>query len=63
VVDMQSVAIMAFRKRLKKRGYVSISIKRKKESQSYIVKAVEPLGRLNVCCEYTVEGMYHAFRF
>jgi len=60
---MQHVVIMAFRKRLKKRGYAEISIKRVEMSdkQNYIVRAVEPLSKTVVTCEYSLIGMSHMF--
>lgn len=60
---MQQVTIMAFRKRLKKRGYTEISIYRDKETGLYIVKAKEPLANAIVSCEYSIVAMYHAMRF
>jgi len=60
---MQDTVIMAFRKRLKKRGYTEISIKKIKDSANYIVTAIEPLARLEVSIEYPIVGMHHSFRF
>lgn len=55
---MQNTIIMAFRKRLKNRGYKNVSIKIIKEGENkgkYIVTAEEPLSYTNItkiCDEY-----------
>ena len=60
---MQSSTVMAFRKRLKSRGYTDICIKRaeKHSDINYTVTAVEPLTRAVVSCEYDL-GAMHRFR-
>ena len=63
---MQNVAIMAFRKRLGKRGYTDISIRKKiekKDTGLYVIIAVEPLAGNKVTAEYTIAQMARAFRF
>lgn len=60
---MQNVHILAFRKRLKKRGYTNISIKKKKDSDLYIVSAVEPLAKVDIVTSYSIYDMSKSFRF
>lgn len=60
---MQNTTIMAFRKRLKKRGYVDVSIKKLKDSDLYLVTAVEPLAKIQVSRECSIVFMYNKFRF
>lgn len=60
---MQSNVVMAFRKRLKKRGYTDISIKYNKEKAIYNIKAIEPLGHLCICADYSIIAMHHSFKF
>lgn len=57
----QNNIIMAFRKRLKKRGYRDISI-RFKGSGLYVISAIEPLSEERVRVERGVVFMSHAFR-
>lgn len=57
----QNNIIMAFRKRLKKRGYRDISI-RFKDSGLYVISAIEPLSEERVRVERGVVFMSHAFR-
>lgn len=59
---MQPTLIMAFRKRMKKRGYTNISIKLLKNGL-YKVSANEPLGYVLVSVEYSLLDMRSAFRF
>lgn len=64
---MQNCVVMAFRKRLIKRGYTHVSILREKingvYTGYYVVKAVEPLGSSAVSVVYSVDRMYFGFRF
>jgi len=60
---MQQPTVMAFRKRLKKRGYTKISIKRIKKTGNFMVTAVEPLAGVVVSREYSLVEMYNTFRF
>lgn len=60
---MQRTIVMAFRKRLKKRGYSEVSIVKIKDSSSYKVKAIEPLAGVFVEVEYSEVEMSHAFHF
>lgn len=60
---MQKPVIMAFRKRLKKRGYTDISICKERDSDEYVVNAAEPLAHVVVTCKYTIVAMYNSFRF
>lgn len=66
---MQNCIILAFRKRLKKRGYTDISVFQVKHpltrrfTGNYLVRAVEPLSGVAVSRECTLEYMDHAFRF
>ncbi len=61
---MQSPIVMSFRKRLKKRGYTDVCIKRKKDDiNCYIVMAVDPLASVLVTVEYTLGMMDRSFRF
>lgn len=53
----QSNTVMAFRKRLKKRGYLDIRIERYK-SGIYLVQALEPLAKMGVQLEMTEQDMY-----
>lgn len=63
---MQDIVVGAFRKRLSKRGYSYISIKRIRgpfiKDERYIVSAREPLAYELVSVELTIEAMYHMFR-
>ncbi len=50
---MQHRILLAFRKRLKNRGYTEISIYQSKfYPQNYIVRAREPLSNQFITCEY-----------
>lgn len=66
---MQNHIILAFRKRLKKRGYTDISVFQVKHpltrrfTGNYLVRAVEPLSGVAVSRECTLEYMDYAFRF
>ena len=66
---MQNHVILAFRKRLRKRGYTDISIFQVKHpltrrfTGNYLVRAVEPLSGISVTRECSLEYMDHAFRF
>ena len=66
---MQNCIILAFRMRLKKRGYADISIFQVKHpltrrfTGNYLVRAVEPLSGISVTRECSLEYMDHAFRF
>lgn len=60
---MQSPVIMAFRKRLGKRGYREISIFKIKDSANYRVTATEPLGGVLVTAEYSLGQMDRSFKF
>ncbi len=61
---MQSPIVMAFRKRLKKRGYTEISIKMiKEDNQSYIVSAIEPLAHQKIIATYSIIGMCNSFKW
>ena len=60
---MQPTYVMAFRKRLKKRGYTDIKIYRAVYSQDiYLVSAIEPLAGFGVQRECTIEFMHQAFK-
>lgn len=60
---MQSPVVMAFRKRLKKRGYSDVSIKFLKKENIYLVSAIEPLSKLFVSVKLQPTDMYIMFRF
>lgn len=60
---MQSPVIMAFRKRMKKRGYYDISIFKDKISEIYLVSAVEPLANSRVKAPLSLIDMHNMFRF
>ena len=64
---MQNRVVMAFRKRLIKRGYTHVSILREKIdgvfTGYYVVNAVEPLGGSAVSVVYSVARMQWDFRF
>lgn len=60
---MQNPVIMAFRKRLKKRGYKDVSIKFNKESGLYVISALEPLANTLINVEYSIDRMFRSFRF
>ena len=60
---MQVTTVMAFRKRLKNRGYADISIKKVKDKNNYyVISAVEPLAKVTVSVEYYVGQMNSSFR-
>lgn len=67
-IEMQDTRIMAFRKRLKKRGYDDIKIKRvypeTKVNGDYLyeVSAIDPLTRKYVKADYTATRMNYSFR-
>lgn len=54
---------MAFRKRLKKRGYSEVSIRKSKDSNEYNVSAYEPLAHTLVSRKCSFEFMLQSFRF
>lgn len=54
---------MAFRKRLIKRGYTRVSIRKIKGSDLFRVSAYEPLACSFVSVDLTLLLMYRAFRF
>lgn len=60
---MQNPVIMAFRKRLKKRGYKDVSIKFNKESGLYVISALESLANTLINVEYSIDRMFGSFRF
>ena len=64
---MQNHEVMAFRKRLKKRGYTKVSIFKDYENGRpngyYEVHANEPLAKTRVVVKLTPYEMYHMFRF
>ena len=66
---MQNRVILAFRKRLRKRGYTDISVFQVKHpltrvfTGKYLVRAVEPLSGISVTRECSLDYMDHAFRF
>ena len=59
---------MAFRKRLKKRGYTDIHIKQvtgweaQWKRDTYKIRATEPLNKQEIRTEYTIEQMNNTFR-
>lgn len=57
----QDIIIMAFRKRLRLRGYTQISIKRLRPDL-YLVSAVEPLAGFGVQLEMSLPDMHAAIR-
>ena len=65
---MQDASIMAFRKRLKKRGYTNISIVRCKDKTRenyknfYTVTANEPLANQKIVVEYPFVAFYWLMR-
>lgn len=58
----QSIVIMAFRKRLKKRGYSDISICWHEKKKLYKVTAVDPLAGKPVTAYRSEDWMAHAMR-
>ena len=60
---MQSNTVMAFRKRLKKRGYANVSIFWSSYHKKYRVEAVEPLAHFRVSVLLDEIDMHNAFRF
>lgn len=66
---MQPVTVLAFRKRLKKRGYKEISITLNVDPVThrydgkYLVCAREPLAGVFVNRVCSIEFMHNAFRF
>ncbi len=61
---MQIPVVMAFRKRLKKRGYIDVSIyKEKGEENLYKITAVEPLAKTVIVKLATIEYMFNSFKF
>lgn len=65
---MQDCVVMAFRKRLRFRGYsdISICIARdnddKRMLDKYVVQAVEPLAGVLISALYSKEKMHNSFR-
>lgn len=62
---MQPAYVMAYRKRLKKRGYSNINIKRviRSKADAYLVTAVEPLSGQQVKQIVNAVIMHNSFRF
>lgn len=61
---MQPTYVMAFRKRLKKRGYVDLSILKIKDKPGmYLVSAREPLTFTSVSRECDLKYLCHAFKY
>lgn len=64
---MQNLIVLAFRKRLKNRGYTKVSILQIKNSKSpaerYLIRAVEPLAGTLVERKCGLAYMSEAFRF
>lgn len=58
---VQDVIVMAFRKRLRLRGYIQISFKRLRPDL-YLVSAVEPLAGFGVQLEMSLLDMHNAIR-
>lgn len=63
VIILQKPWIMAFRKRLKKRGYTDVSIRKIKDTELYLVTGVEPLASSVISRECSVSFMVNSFRF
>lgn len=65
---MQHHILLAFRKRLSKRGYRNISICKARDennnikSDVYVVTATEPLTNTVVSAEYHLASFYHLMR-
>ena len=65
---MQCPALLAFRKRLSKRGYTDIHIRQafdvdgKIKPDRYVVTAVEPLSKTVVFVEHSVTHLRNMFR-
>lgn len=60
---MQSPVVMAFRKRLKKRGYFDIHIKiHEKEKDTYTVSVKEPFSDTYLTAVYSSAKMYYSFK-
>lgn len=59
---MQDTIVMAFRKRLKKRGYSEISIYKRADGAAYDVTAREPLTGAKVSGIFTLSDMYRKFK-
>lgn len=60
---MQSSFIMAFRKRLKKRGYTDVSIRKIKDEDFYLVIGTEPLSGAVISRKCSYDFLLNAFRF
>lgn len=59
---MQDSIVRAFRKRMQKRGYTDITIKKSKESlDTYLVTATEPLFQTKLSGIHSLVAMYHLF--
>ena len=56
-------AVMAFRARLKKRGYKEIHIKHRKKEGTWEICAKEPLGNNTIFAQYSDEAIINSFRF
>lgn len=63
MIILQSNFVMAFRKRLKKRGYTDVSIRKLKDSNEYLVTGIEPLSGAVVSRECSISFLLNAFRF
>ena len=58
----QSNVVMAFRKRLKKCGYVGVKIRMTGEPGVFLVSAIEPLAGIGVQIEMTDFDMHYSMR-
>lgn len=56
-------AVMAFRARMKKRGYTEIHIKHLKKEGVWNIEAIEPLAKTLVFAQYSDQAIIHGFRF
>jgi hypothetical protein len=60
---VQPAYVMAFRKRMKKRGYKNITIKYRKDKKMYVVSGDEPLSGCRVIRECGYDFICNGFRF
>ena len=60
---VQPAYVMAFRKRMKKRGYKNISIKYRKDLKMYVVSGDEPLCGVRVVKYCGIDFLCNGFRF
>lgn len=56
-------AVMAFRARMKKRGYTEIHIKHRKKEGTWEITAIEPLAKTTIYAQYSDEAIIGSFRF